>query len=1081
MSRKYLSESKAWPWFHAVQPNKPIRRHGQRHVSDLAPEIEKWTTDELKFLEKAFRWEIKTAPDSLLSYVREHPAHQRRPSTLFIAGSLTHQIIKYQKTMQQGLEKFIGKLARSMKHKNTKGVIGKKDAQTDAVAAGIAAVLASAKDRLLAEEVVALEAARDAVVAGNLAAAATTLAAIMAAANARLLTVELQNLQDVLDALDAAELLVNPHEVFDQLRELFSEGKTAAKEFESMMVKVASEAYPESFGTGQKYAASFFEKPSITQDVADSIINQRLETNASFVEKSLVPDIAAKAVDIATTEGSTVADIEAMTEPLASRISMYAMQLWGMGSTGFASEMVGQGQQLWWIVTSTNPCSDCPGLEDDSPYDAENPLPTYPGWGDTECRANCLCLLVTSPAIQLPNGHTAPWAPGRALLPVKCDWGFTHVKGNDCYDFVTDTFCTKYSEDQPRDDHGRWTSDGGGGSTVAEEHFVQGYSNLSTGPSGRVWHTPTRDYFIASRNESKRVQYMSPLSAEDLQSSRLFMSKDGKIGFSVSGDGDIQNVFNNSDEHGAGVDAIVDAVAHGGRTLDCYDKYLPKLYSQMGFVETSRMKFNPEQAPSTWPKDGGKPDVVFMAWKGDNTRPKLEELQRIKDQSQWRGHAKTNVYYTSEQWDKAKADSRRAVGDRHDGKIGGASAYARGRVLSNRAGKGSWLSVNSWSAYASLSVFAKYSEDQPRDDHGRWIEEGFAPGGEEYPNRPPAQPQTPIHEDKLLQPAHTPESQLSTEPDTPPRPRPAPVIPQTTDQLPAGGPMTQPGGGIVPFNENAYAPSPEEYPDRPPAVMQPPSSDNAEQQRLMNATFVKTAYLGGGISDSYRVQLADGTEGVWKPNTTNPFSPSPDYINETAAYDLAKEIGYDDISAPVVTREITDIGENNTRVDTGKITGNGSLMVFMKQGSGDAYPEKISNTVDNERAKALDYAMGQLDRDSSHNWLIMPDGKPMLIDNGRSMPGYAVNPDDRKRYSFRSDYEWGIGHPQSIPDHVHETFAKANANWDAIAERMGRNGLDKNAIEAAHIRVAHLAVEKTWADLTPGDNENYKTFISIIK
>jgi hypothetical protein len=124
---------------------------------------------------------------------------------------------------------------------------------------------------------------------------------------------------------------------------------------------------------------------------------------------------------------------------------------------------------------------------------------------------------------------------------------------------------------------------------------------------------------IEARNKSKRLGFLSPLAPEDLTSHRLFTSADGKIGAALSPEGDIQNVYNNSEPkvRGAGTGMLVHAIEQGGRTLDCYDGPLPKIYRQAGFRETGRMRFNDQFAPPGWDyaKDD-RPDVVFMGWGG---------------------------------------------------------------------------------------------------------------------------------------------------------------------------------------------------------------------------------------------------------------------------------------------------------------------------------------------------------------------------------------------------------------------------------------------------------------------------------
>ena len=179
----------------------------------------------------------------------------------------------------------------------------------------------------------------------------------------------------------------------------------------------------------------------------------------------------------------------------------------------------------------------------------------------------------------------------------------------------------------------------------------------------------TADQFIAARNATSRPGFLSPLVPEDLKSHSLFVSNDGKVGVAVSKDGDIQNVFNNGGPKGGGVDAVLQAIRNGGKTLDCFDGYLPGLYAQLGFVETGRMKFNREYAPEGWDFEKyGEPDVVFMGLpKGGLSREQeLEFRRRAKgDKSAWIAPAKSDAYY--DDWDKAKSDSRGAVGS-GDGK-----------------------------------------------------------------------------------------------------------------------------------------------------------------------------------------------------------------------------------------------------------------------------------------------------------------------------------------------------------------------------------------------------------------------------
>lgn len=123
--------------------------------------------------------------------------------------------------------------------------------------------------------------------------------------------------------------------------------------------------------------------------------------------------------------------------------------------------------------------------------------------------------------------------------------------------------------------------------------------------------------------------------------------------------GDIQNVFNNGGPKGAAAGAIVAAIGAGGRTLDCYDGFLPSYYHQFGFEETGRMKFNSEFAPAGWDKKLGTPDVVFMTWKGYPEGGSRGAIARAASRSDWLGHKESSFYTTD--WDEAKAASRKAA------------------------------------------------------------------------------------------------------------------------------------------------------------------------------------------------------------------------------------------------------------------------------------------------------------------------------------------------------------------------------------------------------------------------------------
>lgn len=122
--------------------------------------------------------------------------------------------------------------------------------------------------------------------------------------------------------------------------------------------------------------------------------------------------------------------------------------------------------------------------------------------------------------------------------------------------------------------------------------------------------------FVAARDKSSRINYLSPIKPDDLSGYKLFASRDRTVGVAVSPTGDINNVFNNDGPKGAGAKAVKVAIANGGVTLDCYAGFLPMYYSKLGFEETSRVKFDPQYAPPKWNyAEQNSPDVVYMRLK----------------------------------------------------------------------------------------------------------------------------------------------------------------------------------------------------------------------------------------------------------------------------------------------------------------------------------------------------------------------------------------------------------------------------------------------------------------------------------
>lgn len=108
---------------------------------------------------------------------------------------------------------------------------------------------------------------------------------------------------------------------------------------------------------------------------------------------------------------------------------------------------------------------------------------------------------------------------------------------------------------------------------------------------------------------------------------RLFLSEDGGAGFALKPDGDLVSAFSDGSTKGVASQLLLLGIEQGAKKLDAFDTILPELYSKAGFRETSRLKFDPEQAPADFDPavfsrfNEGQPDVSFMALDRGRARP----------------------------------------------------------------------------------------------------------------------------------------------------------------------------------------------------------------------------------------------------------------------------------------------------------------------------------------------------------------------------------------------------------------------------------------------------------------------------
>lgn len=205
---------------------------------------------------------------------------------------------------------------------------------------------------------------------------------------------------------------------------------------------------------------------------------------------------------------------------------------------------------------------------------------------------------------------------------------------------------------------------------------------------GEVGTSTTPAEFIAARDRSSRIEMLSPLKPDDLSDHTLLTNKDKTVGVAIDKNGDLQNLFNNGGPKGAAGRLVAQAIGKGARTLDAYDGYLPNYYRQFGFIETGRIKFNPDFASSNWDSSRlGQPDVVFMAWNGYPSGGVAGAIARASStRESWIANEPTSKYY--QDYDTAKSDSRRSASNRSAGKESSPADDRSGNYIGPGASQG---------------------------------------------------------------------------------------------------------------------------------------------------------------------------------------------------------------------------------------------------------------------------------------------------------------------------------------------------------------------------------------------------------
>ncbi len=197
-----------------------------------------------------------------------------------------------------------------------------------------------------------------------------------------------------------------------------------------------------------------------------------------------------------------------------------------------------------------------------------------------------------------------------------------------------------------------------------------------------------------------------------------------------------------------------------------------------------------------------------------------------------------------------------------------------------------------------------------------------------------------------------------------------------------------------------------------------------------------------GGHEAQLVTLADGKQGVFKPGRLKHLGSGSEMDNDVAASDVANALGLGDLVPQTVIRHAKggdlgheEVGSLQTFVPGAK---SGESLQREGQGAGAFGGDHLP------RAAAFDYLIGVGDRHAK-NWLVAPDGKPVLIDNTNSFPGSGS----------------GVGMQSDLVRQAHANrlpVPKEAASWDwgKIEPVLKQHGLQPEQIATAKGRFDDL-------------------------
>ena len=111
---------------------------------------------------------------------------------------------------------------------------------------------------------------------------------------------------------------------------------------------------------------------------------------------------------------------------------------------------------------------------------------------------------------------------------------------------------------------------------------------------------------------SKRLEFLAVHTEEELDKSDLYIATGGGVGFGISLDKELFNLFNNTGTKLCGREAVDYAISKGARKVFYFDGFLHAYYRHFGFVEVDESAWDDSLRSAEWDyKRYGRPDAVW--------------------------------------------------------------------------------------------------------------------------------------------------------------------------------------------------------------------------------------------------------------------------------------------------------------------------------------------------------------------------------------------------------------------------------------------------------------------------------------